>query len=311
MRVATSTFPNALASQLEQLSVRQNRLQLQVATGQRLQLPDDDPAAMRRVLDLQAERRVVAQHQRNIAREQGQARVTFAAIKSLKTISDRANEIATLAGGVRSPRDLKVYAVEVAQLLQQALQLANTKHQGEFLFGGTQSDQPPFVATTDSSGAVTSVGYRGNEQVAETEIAEGVTLSTQAPGASMSGSGPHGLLAEPRAGADLFSHLLSLQNHLASGDTEAIAKIDRPQLQRDEDHFIAHLGTAGAIQSRLETAGAMAGDRLASLGQLVSGEADADLAQTLVRLSQTQNAYRAALQSGATILDRSLLDYLR
>jgi len=37
---------------------------------------------------------------------------------------------------------------------------------------------------------------------------------------------------------------------------------------------------------------------------------DADLAQTLVRLNQTQTAYQAAMQSGAQLLQSSLLDYL-
>jgi hypothetical protein len=35
------------------------------------------------------------------------------------------------------------------------------------------------------------------------------------------------------------------------------------------------------------------------------------LPETLVRLSQTQNAYQVALQSGARLLSSSLLDYLR
>ena len=44
---------------------------------------------------------------------------------------------------------------------------------------------------------------------------------------------------------------------------------------------------------------------------LVLTKADADLANTLVRLNQTQTAYQAALQSGGKILSTSLLDYLR
>ncbi len=37
--------------------------------------------------------------------------------------------------------------------------------QGEYLFGGTQNSQPPFVATTDASGNVTAVTYQGNDSV--------------------------------------------------------------------------------------------------------------------------------------------------
>jgi flagellin-like hook-associated protein FlgL len=38
---------------------------------------------------------------------------------------------------------------------------------------------------------------------------------------------------------------------------------------------------------------------------------DVDLADALVRLNEIQNAYTAALQSGATLLQTSLLDYIR
>ena len=55
---------------------------------------------------------------------------------------------------------------------------------------------------------------------------------------------------------------------------------------------------------------AMASARGDWLETRVSKEADADLPQTLVRLSQTQNAYQVALQSGARLLSTSLLDYL-
>jgi len=96
-----------------------------------------------------------------------------------------------------------------------------------------------------------------------------------------------------------------------AGNVAAIESTDRPNLGRDEDNLLFHLGTNGAIQSRLEATNALATQRTDTLETLVSKEADADLAQTLVRLNQTQTAYQAALQSAGKILGSSLLDYLR
>ena len=101
MRVTSSSFPNTLITQLGSLATRQAQLQSQVATGQRVQRPEDDPGAMRRVLDLQTESKTVGQYQRNIVRQQELATDTFSAVKALKRISDRAGEIATLADGLR------------------------------------------------------------------------------------------------------------------------------------------------------------------------------------------------------------------
>ncbi len=311
MRVTANSLPTSLIDQLNNLSVRQRQLQTQAATGQRIQNPEDDPSAVRRTLDLQAESEKIGQYQQNIIRQKELGTASFTAISSLKSIADRAGEIATLADGLKSPQELRVYANEITQLLKTAVNVANTKNRGDFLFAGTKTDQPPFVLATDSNGVVTSVTYQGNETLAEHEVSEGVTVSTQVPGANSSGTGAHGLIADPRMGADLFNHLISLQNHLLAGDTAAVAATDRAALGKDEDNLVFNLGTNAALQSRLETEGAILKQRETSVAGLTSNEVDADLATTLVQLNQTQNAYQVALQSGATVFKQSLMDYLR
>ena len=311
MRVTSNTFVNTLASQLNVLTQRQNRLQNQAATGQRIETPDDDPVAMQRVLNFQAESGRVGQLQSNIGHQQDLAAASYSGILALKKFSDRASEIATSADSLKSPQDLAIYATEIDQILQQAVQTANTKNQGDYIFAGTKSTSPPFVATTGANGQITSVSYAGNQDLAAAEVSEGVTISSQVPGADSSGTGPHGLISDSRSGADFFAHLISLRDHLQAADAGAVAATDRPALAKDEDNIIFHLGQNGAVQSRLEAAAASARDRKSTLTTQTSKETDADLADTLVRLNQTQNAYQAALQSAGTIMHISLLDYLR
>src|SRR5690349_8910576 len=87
MRVPTNSYSNTLINQLGQLSSRQQRLQTEAATGQKVQLPDDDPAGVRRVLDLQAEAKVVGQYRSNISKLQERSTTTYETTKSLKKIS--------------------------------------------------------------------------------------------------------------------------------------------------------------------------------------------------------------------------------
>ena len=42
----------------------------------------------------------------------------------------------------------------------------------------------------------------------------------------------------------------------------------------------------------------------------MSNDTNADLAQTLTQLSQTQTAYQAALESGTMVMGLSLLEFL-
>ena len=312
MRIAFNTFPDSVTSQLAGLSSQMNRLQNQAATGKRISQLDDDPSVMRQVLDLQTQDSQIAQYRKNIASLQTLANSTYNAMSGLQTISARAGEIATLANGARSPQELTAYAIEVNQLIQQGVQLMNSSGQGGHIFGGTQTTQPPFVATTDADGNVTGVTYQGNESVPAAEIAAGAPVSVQTPGANTSGSGPTGLITDSRNGADFFNHLIALQNHLRAGDTASISSADIPALAKDEDNITSQIAQNGLIQSHLSVADSLASTQSLSVKQPISENSDADLAQTLTQLSATQTAYQVALQSGAKLLSQSqsLLNYL-
>lgn len=311
MRVTANSFPDRLISQLGDLATRQAKLQNQAATGQRVQLPEDDPRVMRRVLDMQTEAGSLDQYSLNIGRLMEATTASYSSMKSLKTLNDRASEIATLADGLKSPEELAIYAQEINQILEESVQTANSTHRGDYLFAGTRVDQPPFTAVKDADGRITGVNYSGNTDPISAEISVDVLSEAQPIGANTSGSGPRGLLVDSRSGADFFNHLISLRNNLTTGDTQAIKDTDRAALSKDEDNFLYHYGHLGAIQARLEAASSLARDQSFSIEKQVSGLVDADLAQTLVRLTQVQNAYTAALQTGGTILSSSLLDYIR
>lgn len=311
MRITGNYYSQAMVSQLNTLASRQYKLQNQIATGQKIHAPEDDPAAMQRTMALRNQQQNVGQFQDNIALLKERSTASFNTLSALKKLSDRASEIAIRADGTRAPDELKTYGNEITQLIKQAAQLLNSQHRDQYLFSGTKSDQAPFSVSTDASGVVTGVAYAGSASVAQTEIEAGATLSVDVPGENNSGNGARGLVADSRSGADLFAHLISLQNNLLAGDTAAVAATDRAALERDEDNLIYHIGNNGAIQTRLETAASLASSQSLSLNQMISNEADADLAESIMQLNQTQTAYQAALASGAGLLKMSLMDYLR
>ena len=310
MRVSANTFSDTLITQLGNLAVRQTRLQSQAATGQRVRLPEDDPVALRRVLDLNNEFSASGQYSRNIARQVELAQVTFNGINGVKKLSDRAGEIATQVDDLKSPQELQFFAKEVTEMIKQAVHIMNATNRGDSVFGGTIANTPPYTLTLDANNNVTGVSYNGNTSLAETEIAEGVTITSQTLGQNATGSGPRGLVADSRSGADLFNHLISLQNNLLAGSVAGVVG-DRTNLAADESNILYHISSNGAIQARLEATEALTRERGMNIEAQVSKEVDADLAQTLVKLNQTQTAYQAALQSGARTMNLSLMDYLR
>ena len=311
MRVTTNSFSTGFMDQLQSLAARQQGLQRQASTGMRVETPGQDPHAVSRALELVTTGETVTQYQKNIAALSEKGTAAYQTMSALKKISDRAGEIATLADGTKSPDELSLYATEIDQLLQQAVQSANSKHRGTYLHGGTATTHPPFVFVKDANGAITGVTYRGNQNSAPLPISDEVQVAVTGPGVNASGSGPRGLISDSRSGADFFNHLISLRNNLVAGNTDSIASTDRPALAQDEENLLANIAEHGALAARLQSSAAVATQDSLHANQMFTKETGADLAETLVRLTQVQTAYQAALQSGAKVLSTSLMDFLR
>ena len=311
IRVTSGAYADRLISNLSSITARQARYQAQISTGQRVTLPEDDPGAVRRALDLEGERGRVGQYGRNVTRLKETATTTNTVMRSLSKMATRAGELAVKANSIRSADDLKAYAAEVTQMIHQAVSSVNTNLRGDSVMAGTRNGQPAYTLTLGTDGRVQSVTYNGNQDIPSLDIAEGQELSASVVGSNPTGSGPAGLIEDPRSGADLFNHLIQFQDQLLAGTGAAVTTTTAVGLQADADNLLRHIAANGVVQGRLEAASATVSDRLLSLEGQISGETDVDLAKALVRLNETQVSYQAALQTGGKILSMSLMDYLR
>jgi flagellar hook-associated protein 3 FlgL len=311
MRVSSSTFPDNFLYQDNLLQAEQNTLQGQATTGLKFSLPEDNPSGMSEVLNLQATSSANQQYQANINNLQSQANNVSGILTSLQAIVNQAGEIATSADGTATPTEMSTYATQVGNLLQQALTLANSKDgQGNYIFGGTATGSPPFAATTDSNGNITGITYSGNTTVNQVEISPGVTVSAQVPGANTSGSGPAGLFVDSASGADLFNHLISLQQDITSDNTTAISSTDSANISKDETNVLGQVSANGVLLSHLQAASSSATTQGNNITTQVSGLTDADLATTITHLQQTETAFEAALETSSRVMAISLVDFL-
>jgi flagellar hook-associated protein 3 FlgL len=298
MRVPSSAFSDSLVTQLQKLSQRQAQLQNQVATGQRITNISDDPAAVARVMNGQTSIQQIQQFARNNAHATEISQTTYSSVNELKKISDRAGELGLLGGGVASPDSNQAYAAETDQLLEQTVQIANTKHGGIYIFGGVKTDQPPFSVQRDAAGKITSVAYAGSSSSAAFQVGEGTTISPYTSGSTNAQF------------AEFANNLAALRDGLQNNDSSAIS-VAQGKLQASEDRFLTTISDIGAVQTRLESAETENQARFTGLQNLASQDTDVDLAPTMVKLTQTQTAYSAAIQAGAKIMQSSLLDYLK
>jgi flagellar hook-associated protein 3 FlgL len=298
MRIATNSASEAVLTQLTKLSQRQALLQTQAATGQRIFQPEDDPAAVGRILGLETERRQIVQFQSNATRALEISQSSYAGINEMKKISDRAGELVTLGAGASSPDAFKAYAKEVNQLIEQAVQIGNTKFRNDYLFSGTAvTTQPYDDSNRDASGNLLSVSYAGNTTQGTVQLSENSSIAPGTSNATNTGM------------QDFITNLIALRDALDSGSSATVSGV-QPSLEASENLLVNSLSEHGAIELRIEVNKKQQDARAQNIETLVAKDADADLASTIVRLSQTSTAYEAALSSATKILKMSLLDYI-
>lgn len=298
MRITDYTVSTNIVSQIQQLSSQQAKLQTEVSTGQSISQPEDDPAAVGRVLNLQTEQRNIAQYQNNAARALQISQASYSGLQGIKTVSDRATQIGTLASGALNSSQAQTYATELNQLIEQGLQQANSKFGNDYLYGGTAVSSAPFVATRDAQGNVTNITYSGNTSQTSIPLSETATVSAGTSGATNTTIG------------SFLNQLISLRDALNTNNSTNVTTAQNGLLNT-ENQIVSSLADAGAVQTRIQANQTQQTDRATEVQKLVANETSADLPTTIVKLQQTQTAYQAALQSAVNVMHLSLLDYLK
>lgn len=144
-------LPNSFAAQRLTQSIRDTRvsvqqLQDQLTTGQQYQVGSEDPGSALRTVALQHQLERNQQYQTNIQRDQS---LLSATESSLSSVTDAINQARSLVlqgiGDTVSDSVRQSLAVEAGALARQVVNSGNTKFGDRYLFGGSQTDAPPFA----------------------------------------------------------------------------------------------------------------------------------------------------------------------
>ena len=292
-----------------------------IASGRRIQTPADDPADFRRSIEIQTSQRAAQQFKDSIRQLKTRADGNFETATQLQTLVGRSSEIAIRASRAYNQSELNIMAGEVNNLLEQAVAYGNRQQGGQFLFGGT-SLQPgdldgaaPYVPfrVTRVAGQITLVDYRGNEVVSQVNIDPVSTFPANVVGQStVSPGNPRGLFIDGAVGpgqVNVFTALINLRNRLQAGAPDPITSMN--ELRPVENNVANVIGFVAANMGRLQLTDETHTRSLITDEETLGKITNADLAETIASLRQTQIAFEGALQSGARILSQTLLNFLR
>lgn len=303
IRVTQQILINRALNNLSDQSRRIMNLQEQLATGLAVNRPSDNPLAMRRAINARAEITKNEQYLTNITSISPYQSETESTIMTVVNIVHRANELVLQgASDTNAQTQRDQIAIEINQLLESTLNQSNHITNGRYIFGGTRTQAPPFVAARNADGEITAVTYEGNNERISVEVSDRVRIPVNETGSDV-------FLQTIPGTTDLFQTLIDLRENLRAGNTNALTN-QMTELNKALDQLIIATTRVGAIQNRFEQIDANLRDISQQLELVYSDSIDADFAEVIIQLNAQTNAFQAALTAAARVIQPSLLDYI-
>jgi flagellar hook-associated protein 3 FlgL len=263
-----------------------------VSTGKKVNKPSDDPVAQSDILRITTAMSENDQFTRNASFAEGKLQVTDGALDTLENLVESAVSLAQRASSDPKPNPQTVIP-ELLGLRDQVMKVANTSHEGRFIFGGSMTMQAPFT----SSG--TTITYNGDSQTMPVQIGTGQTVATQIPGNEIF-TGSQNIF-------DIMQNLAdSIQNGNSQGMQDGITALQQftDLISATRSKVGSYMNLVSNVQNNLTT------EKLSNQTEL-SNKQDADMAAAITELTTSQNGLQATLATGANISQLSLLNYMR
>ncbi|WP_271411290.1 flagellar hook-associated protein FlgL [Pseudomonas sp. Q1-7] len=188
MRITNPQITALMSNSMSASSAQIGKLMQQMATGQRMMLPSDDPIASVRVMRVQREEASLEQYRKNIANLSSSLSTQEANLTATSDAMLSARDLLLWAAnvGANAEEDVAAMASELEVIESTILSFANVRdEEGRYLFSGTLSDRP--AVTFD---AVTGTyGLTGNDKHRQAAVANGVLVDENVTAATVYGPG--------------------------------------------------------------------------------------------------------------------------
>jgi flagellar hook-associated protein 3 FlgL len=287
MRITQSELCRTFLSDLGSLNEDLTLLSRQISSGKKLTDLKDSPSGSADLISL-----------KKLESEIDQFRFNTDAGSFYLNVADSAlNEVNNLvtsiyASGSQSSSDIvsedarAALTNDVRSLRDQIFSLANSQVRGRYIFSGSLVTTIPFSIAGDA------VSYSGDDNVNSIRVDDGTEVQMNFSGSEV---------FDP-----IFDAVNSLLTAMDSNDTSSIntalsqfASV-LSGLSQVRGQIGTNMNTLGNIVSRLDS-------KETSLKEQRSRIEDADMAQAVVQLNQTQTALQAAMSAGGSILTQSNL----
>jgi len=274
----------------------------ELSSGRQILAPSDNPYGASRSIDLQSQLDGLSSYTSSVNDGISWTQTAGGALANMGEALQRVRELLVSAGnGTKSQADLSNIATEVTQLTEAIKQDGNTQYAGQYVFAGTLTSTPPYEHGAKDE-------YQGNNGTISRSIGSGATVQISSNLAGVLGSGTGA------ADGKTLDVLRTIVKHLTEGTAEgkeALTTTDLKALSTNIEGLIQLQSSTGSATDQLQTAASRIESLQGSITSALSNTLNTDVAKASIAYSTQQAAYQAALHASATIVQESLLNFLK
>jgi len=271
--------------------------QVRVATGKRINKPSDDPIGMGKVLDYRKIISSIGQYNENIATGKNQIEFTSTILDEVDSLLSDAKEWA-LKYATGSDIPSNAAQVEVENIYDSIMDIANTKIGNNYIFAGHITDTVPFTRDANFNAS-----YAGDDGDVNVLVGDNVQVKINATGQDIFDVNGLG------GGTDIFASLQRLITALSTDDRDA-AFAEVANLESGIQQVQNVATEASVYYNRLDSSENFLIKYKSNIEDMLTETENMDPAQAIVEMQLLETAYTTCLETASRIIQPSLVDFI-
>lgn len=306
MKVSTSMFFDNASNMLSNVQSSLAKTQEQLSTGKQITKPSDVPEKAAVVTRIESELARQTSYQNSMKTVGIRLTAEETALSSSSDVMYRMKELAMQAANdTLSPADRQTVSLEMSQLRDQMLSLANSQDSnGNYLFAGSRVTHMPF--TNDAKGRVV---YQGDESRMLVAVGDNRRMNLNMVGSDAFTNVVRDDGKGGKVGVGFFQSMddlvASVKNSDKVGIQRGLGELDT--LQQGLSNATAQIGTD---QNVIDSQNNVLDETVLRLKTTLSDVQDLDYTEAITKLNKDQLALESAQSSFAKISKLSLFNFI-
>lgn len=332
MRINNASMIRNHMYDTQQNLTRMSKINEQINSGKIVNRVSDDPHKAIRIMNLNNEIRYTEKYNYNVDEVVGWMETTDGSLDNFgNVLNDIKQGILEVGNGVYNDEELKALQAEMNEKIKDIGNVLNTTYGGKYMFGGSNVDEPPVnILVDDETGVVTlQLNPNSNTDDLKADISDGISVDYNISAGEIL----------TKENLDAINSISATMNAMITGEkvqvnsdgtlqknsdgtTKKLA-VDKTK-EREElnatikgkidnlsNHTLDERASLGVRANTAEKVRELNDGNILNMKSVLSLDQDVDHVEKFIELKSAELVYQASVKVGATLVQPTILDYIR